>query len=117
MRSFPRRNRILKQGIRRIDRSTVSDIAPEVSATSAVRQSTYDNANGGLNPWASASDAMAFDLDPLFPDIGSAANQASPNPKGTSTSEQIYDGPSPPSTTPGRLTTRIHGRTPSGSGR
>ncbi|MBX3743739.1 MAG: tandem-95 repeat protein [Verrucomicrobiae bacterium] len=61
-------------GIRRIDRTTVTDL-DEVIAQYAEIQATLDNADVGLNPLGLSKGAMAFDIDPTFLSIGSRAVQ------------------------------------------
>ncbi len=79
-----------KQGLQRIDRTTVKDLG-KISANLGSVQSTYDNANSGLNPLGLDNDVMPFDLDPLFPDIGSTAAIGRVPIQGTSHFEQIYE--------------------------
>ncbi len=56
--------------LQQIDRRTVTAIKI-ISAQLGVIQDQYDNANSGLNPLGLASDAVAFDIDPTFNEVGS----------------------------------------------
>jgi probable HAF family extracellular repeat protein len=60
------------KGIRRIDRTTVTDI-DEIIAQYDEIQATMDKADVGLNPLGLAKGAMVFDLDPTFLAVGSTA--------------------------------------------
>lgn len=50
-------------GIRKVDRTTVKDIAV-VSANMNDIQQTYEDANGGMNPLGIAGNTVPFDIDP-----------------------------------------------------
>ncbi|MFT5128936.1 MAG: hypothetical protein ACI8W8_002556, partial [Rhodothermales bacterium] len=56
-----------KEGIERVDRSTVADIH-EISAQLLAVQGQYTNANIGLNPLGLHADAVPFDIDPSLID-------------------------------------------------
>ncbi len=66
-------------GIRKVDRTTVKDIAV-ISANMNSIQSTFENANDGYNPLGIAGNTVPFDIDPSQLSGGS----------GTTHFEQIY---------------------------
>lgn len=65
-------------GIRKVDRSTVTDIAV-ISANMNMIQQTYEDANGGMNPLGIAGNTVPFDIDPSLLEGGE------------SHFEQVYD--------------------------
>jgi hypothetical protein len=67
-------------GIRKVDRTTVKDIAVVSAQMSAIQQ-TFDDANNGYNPLGIAGNTVPFDIDPAL----LAGNT------GTTHFEQIYD--------------------------
>ncbi|HSP43453.1 MAG TPA: hypothetical protein VLO11_11325, partial [Luteolibacter sp.] len=67
-------------GIRKVDRTTVSDIAVVSAQMNAVQQ-TFDEANNGYNPLGIAGNTVPFDIDPAL----LAGNT------GTTHFEQVYE--------------------------
>lgn len=70
-------------GIRKVDRTTVNDIAV-ISANLSSIQQTYEEANNGYNPLGLAGNSISFDIDPTF------LRQGRPGTLGDSHFEQIY---------------------------
>ncbi|MGZ0707125.1 hypothetical protein ACWPKO_02170 [Coraliomargarita sp. W4R53] len=70
-------------GIRKVDRTTVKDIAV-ISANLGSIQQTFEEANNGYNPLGLAGNAISFDIDPTFLQVGSFGTQ------GESHFEQMY---------------------------
>ena len=52
-------------GIRKVDRTTVKDIAVVSAQMNAIQQ-TFDNANNGYNPLGIAGNTVPFDVDPVL---------------------------------------------------
>lgn len=67
-------------GIRKVDRTTVKDIAV-ISANMNTVQRTFEDANNGYNPLGIAGNTVPFDIDPAELDGGA----------GSTHFEQIYD--------------------------
>jgi hypothetical protein len=72
----------LKTGIRKVDRTTVSELAA-IAAGGAAVQTKLDQADSGLNPAGLDSDAVPFDIDPAFLDRA--------NSDAKTHFEQVYD--------------------------
>ncbi len=64
-----------KEGIAKIDRTTVTDLTEIATQLSAI-QGQYDNANEGLNPLGLEPNAVPFDIDPARVDPTVNPNQA-----------------------------------------
>ncbi len=77
------------QGIRRIDRTTVPELA-EIAAQAAGIQQTLDHADSRLNPLGLSPGAMQFDIDPTFLDVGSTAQTGTAAIQGQTHYDQIY---------------------------
>ncbi|MFO1460141.1 MAG: hypothetical protein U1G08_12105, partial [Verrucomicrobiota bacterium] len=77
-------------GIQKLDRASVAGIG-RISAALGSIQSTYDTANGRLNPLGLDPDVVPFDLDPTFVDVGSTAQIGRPAVQGLTHFEQIYE--------------------------
>ncbi len=67
-------------GIRKVDRTTVKDIAV-ISANMNTVQQTFENANNGFNPLGLSGNTVSFDIDPQL--LGGGAGQTH--------FEQIYE--------------------------
>jgi hypothetical protein len=72
-----------RTGIRKIDRTTVEEIAEIVSEARAI-QNEVDKADAGLNPLGLEKDVVPFDIDPNFLEVGSGI-------QGKTHFEQVYD--------------------------
>ena len=70
-------------GLRKVDRTTVTDIAA-ISANLSSIQQTFEEANSGFNPLGLAGNVVPFDIDPNFIRVGF------PGAQGESHFEQIY---------------------------
>lgn len=69
-------------GIRKVDRTTVKDIAVVSAQLNAVQQ-TFDEANNGYNPLGISGNTVPFDIDPNYLEVGSGI-------QGVGHFEQIY---------------------------
>lgn len=77
-------------GIRRIDRTTVTDL-DEIIAQYDEIQSTLDKADVGLNPLGLAKGAMVLDIDPTFLAVGSTATIGRQTVQGLAHFEQLNE--------------------------
>lgn len=78
------------EGIQKVDRTTNPDIAV-ISANLNAIQSTFDNANKGFNPLGVSSDAVIFDIDPTFLEVGSTAQIGTRAVQGLFHFDQIFE--------------------------
>lgn len=78
------------EGIQKVDRQANSDIAV-ISANLAAVQTTFDSANKGQNPLGLARDALVFDIDPTFLEVGSTAQIGTRAVQGLMHFDQIYE--------------------------
>ncbi len=74
---------VVNESLKKIDRSTVTALA-RISGYHGKIQSTYDNANSGLNPLGLSDEVVPFDIDPNFDIVGSGI-------QGKMHFEQIYE--------------------------
>ena len=77
-------------GIQKVDRTTVQDIAV-VSANLVAVQTTMDQVNNGNNPLGLPKDALTFDLDPTFLEVGSTAQIGTRAVQGLLHFDQIFE--------------------------
>ncbi len=78
------------EGIQRVDRSVNSDITV-ISANLNAVQTTFDQANAGENPLGIARDALVFDIDPTFLEVGSTAQIGTRAVQALMHFDQIYE--------------------------
>ena len=78
------------EGIQKVDRQENSDIAV-ISANLNAVQSTFDQANKGMNPLGLAPGALVFDIDPTFLEVGSTAQIGTRAVQGLLHFDQIYE--------------------------
>ncbi len=78
------------EGIQKVDRTTNPDI-PVISANLNAIQSTFDQANKGYNPLGIARDALVFDIDPTFLEVGSTAQIGTRAVQGLMHFDQIFE--------------------------
>lgn len=70
-------------GIKKVDRTTVKDIAV-ISANMNAIQQTFKDANNGFNPLGLSGNTVPFDIDPTYLEVGSGT-------QGVTHFEQIYE--------------------------
>jgi len=78
------------EGIQKVDRTENSDITV-VSANLNKIQTTIDQANQGQNPLGLDRDALVFDIDPTFLEVGSTAQIGTRAVQGLLHFDQIYE--------------------------
>ena len=78
------------EGIQKVDRQANSDIAV-ISANLNAIQTTFDSANKGQNPLGVSRDALVFDIDPTFLEVGSTAQIGTRAVQSLLHFEQIYE--------------------------
>jgi hypothetical protein len=78
------------EGVRKVDRESNSDI-PVVSANLSAIQMTMDNSNRGQNPLGLSRNALVFDIDPTFLEVGSTAQIGTRAVQGLLHFDQIYE--------------------------
>ncbi len=78
------------EGIQKVDRTVNSDIQV-VSANMNAIQRTIDEANKGQNPLGLDRDALVFDIDPTFLEVGSTAQIGTRAVQGLLHFDQIYE--------------------------
>lgn len=78
------------EGIQKVDRAANSDIAV-ISANMNAVQATFDQANKGQNPLGLARDALVFDIDPTFLEVGSTAQIGTRAVQALLHFDQIYE--------------------------
>ncbi len=78
------------EGIQRVDRSVNSDIAVIAANLNGI-QTTLDSANKGRTPLGVSSDALVFDIDPTFLEVGSTAQIGTRAVQGLLHCDQIYE--------------------------
>jgi probable HAF family extracellular repeat protein len=77
-------------GIRKIDRTTVGELA-EIANTGRALQATMDEADRGLNPVGLAQGVVSFDLDSTFNEVGSVAQIGRRSVQGLTHFDQITE--------------------------
>ncbi|MDB4947311.1 MAG: Cadherin, partial [Labilithrix sp.] len=78
------------EGVRKVDRENNSDIAV-ISANLSAIQTTMDNSNRGQNPLGLSRNALVFDIDPTFLEVGSTAQIGTRAVQGLLHFDQIYE--------------------------
>lgn len=78
------------EGVRKVDRRNNSDIAV-ISANLSAIQTTMDNSNRGQNPLGLSRNALVFDIDPTFLEVGSTAQIGTRAVQGLLHFDQIYE--------------------------
>ena len=78
------------EGIQKVDRKSNSDIAV-ISANLNGIQNTFDQANRGQNPLGLSGNALVFDIDPTFLEVGSTAQIGTRAVQGLMHFDQIYE--------------------------
>lgn len=78
------------EGVRKVDRAENSDIAV-ISANLSAIQTTMDNSNRGQNPLGLSRNALVFDIDPTFLEVGSTAQIGTRAVQGLLHFDQIYE--------------------------
>lgn len=78
------------EGVRKVDRANNSDISV-ISANLATIQSTMDQSNKGQNPLGLSRNALVFDIDPTFLEVGSTAQIGTRAVQGLLHFDQIYE--------------------------
>ena len=78
------------EGVRRVDRENNSDISV-ISANLSAIQTTMDHSNRGQNPLGLSRNALVFDIDPTFLEVGSTAQIGTRAVQGLLHFDQIYE--------------------------
>jgi hypothetical protein len=78
------------EGVRKVDRQNNDDI-PVISANLSAIQSTMDQSNRGQNPLGLSRNALIFDIDPTFLEVGSTAQIGTRAVQGLLHFDQIYE--------------------------